>query len=249
MIASGCVWSTHGAGTNACRSVSIDGRGWSGESPQRSEVVDHRRVVHLVPFAQRQHLVEPQRGKPAAVIVARSVPEPLTQSTRCSRPAWSTTVPLDEVLPPPWLASERSAPSRFERWTSASSRPAGRPPRPSGPRARGSRRARAALLMPQPPTRPGARRPAKRSRASCPGRGVLGLVDDGRERRAHDLARLRERAELAERHRLHEQVAEQRRLLRARRARAARGARRPAAEQLVVRAAADDVDLGAASRR
>ena len=36
MIASGCVWSTCAAGTNACSSVSIDGRGWSGPSAQRS---------------------------------------------------------------------------------------------------------------------------------------------------------------------------------------------------------------------
>ena len=65
MTASGCVWSTCGAGTKACSSVSIDGRGWSGPTAQRSEVVDHRRVVHLLPFAQRQQLVEAQDGKAA----------------------------------------------------------------------------------------------------------------------------------------------------------------------------------------
>ena len=57
------------------------------------------------------------------------------------------------------------------------------------------------------------------------------------------VARLVERPDLAERHRLHEQVAEQRRLLRAREHGQAGGARRPAAEQRVARAAADDVQL------
>ena len=61
MIASGCVWSTCGAATKACRSVSIDGRGWSGRERAAEQVVDHRRVVHRLALAQRQQLVEPQR--------------------------------------------------------------------------------------------------------------------------------------------------------------------------------------------
>jgi len=35
-IASGCVWSTCGAGAKACSSVSIDGRGIAGSSWQRA---------------------------------------------------------------------------------------------------------------------------------------------------------------------------------------------------------------------
>jgi hypothetical protein len=49
------------------------------------------------------------------MIVARSVPEPFTQSTRVWRPVWSAIAPFAEVLPPPWFARARSAPRRFER--------------------------------------------------------------------------------------------------------------------------------------
>ena len=66
MIASGCVWSTCAAGTNACSSVSIDGRGWSGDKPAAAEVVDHLGVGHLVALAQRQDLVEAERGEAGA---------------------------------------------------------------------------------------------------------------------------------------------------------------------------------------
>src|SRR5205823_3873820 len=58
-----------------------------------------------------------------------------------------------------------------------------------------------------------------------------------------DLARLGERADLAARHRLHEQVADQRRLFGPGNDRESRGVRGPAAQELVAGTAADDVDL------
>src|SRR5450432_1502824 len=51
-------------------------------------------------------------------MVARSDPEPFTQSTRVGRSRKSSSVDLDDVLPPPQLATERSAPSRLERYVS-----------------------------------------------------------------------------------------------------------------------------------
>ena len=54
-------------------------------------------------------------AKPSVVIVARSVPEPFTHSTRTSRPVWSVVVSFAEVLPPPTFATARSAPRRLER--------------------------------------------------------------------------------------------------------------------------------------
>src|SRR3954447_24238878 len=57
----------------------------------------------------------------ASVTVARSEPEPLTHSTRARRPRKSTSSALAEVLPPPQLQTERSAPSLRERATSCAS--------------------------------------------------------------------------------------------------------------------------------
>src|SRR5262249_48652340 len=51
----------------------------------------------------------------------RSVPLPLTESTATSRPAKSRPGRLIELLPPPGWVSVGSAPTRFERYTSASS--------------------------------------------------------------------------------------------------------------------------------
>ena len=59
-----------------------------------------------------------------ASIVARSLPEPFTHIVATSRPTWSIAVPFADVLPPPKLATERSAPSRCEAsrtWPRASS--------------------------------------------------------------------------------------------------------------------------------
>src|SRR5919201_5831890 len=56
----------------------------------------------------------------AAVTVARSDPDPFTHSTRVGRPRRSGSTVFDEVLPPPQLHTARSAPSLFERATSAS---------------------------------------------------------------------------------------------------------------------------------
>jgi len=53
--------------------------------------------------------------KPTGSIVARSVPLPLTLSTRIERPVWSVSSSFDDVFPPPQLAIRRSAPSRLER--------------------------------------------------------------------------------------------------------------------------------------
>ena len=87
MIASGCVWSTWSAATNACSSVSIDGRGWSGRTRTAQEVLDHLGVAHRrrAPAAEARSSSR-SPAKPAVVIVARSVPEPFTQRTRTSRP-------------------------------------------------------------------------------------------------------------------------------------------------------------------
>src|SRR6266702_8034374 len=57
----------------------------------------------------------------ASVTVARSEPEPLTHRIRAGRPRKSTSSALAEVLPPPQLHTERSAPSLRERATSCAS--------------------------------------------------------------------------------------------------------------------------------
>src|SRR5437762_10547051 len=57
----------------------------------------------------------------AAVTVARSEPEPLTHRIRARRPRKSISSALAEVLPPPQLQIERSAPSLRERATSCAS--------------------------------------------------------------------------------------------------------------------------------
>ena len=202
MTASGCVWSTCGAGTNACSSVSIDGRGWSGCTRAAQEVVDHRRVVHRLALAQRQHLVEAQRRRsPAAVIVARSVPEPLTQSTRVSRPAWSTIVSFADVLPPP-LVRERAVGAEQVRAVDERRRAVERPPA-AAPSQRSSgagmpcsdaqhlAHARTSSVGER------SREPAKRSRASLPARRLRAA----RRRSARTSARTTSRASASERSR------------------------------------------------
>src|SRR5438552_583699 len=57
----------------------------------------------------------------ASVTVARSEPEPFTQRIRARRPRKSTSSALAEVLPPPQLQIERSAPSLRERATNCDS--------------------------------------------------------------------------------------------------------------------------------
>src|SRR5438105_8238137 len=57
----------------------------------------------------------------ASVTVARSEPEPLTHKIRVERPRKSTSSALADVLPPPQLQIERSAPSLRERATSCAS--------------------------------------------------------------------------------------------------------------------------------
>src|SRR5207247_3341805 len=57
----------------------------------------------------------------ASVTVARSEPEPLTHRIRAGRPRKSISSALAEVLPPPQLQIERSAPSWRERATSCAS--------------------------------------------------------------------------------------------------------------------------------
>src|SRR5256714_3660411 len=57
----------------------------------------------------------------ASVTVARSEPEPLTHKIRMGRPRKSISSALAEVLPPPQLQIERSAPSLRERATSCAS--------------------------------------------------------------------------------------------------------------------------------
>src|SRR5262249_29382650 len=54
-------------------------------------------------------------------MLPRSEPEPFTHKTRVGRSRKSSSVALLEVLPPPQLATERSEPSRFDRYASASS--------------------------------------------------------------------------------------------------------------------------------
>src|SRR6266540_2089757 len=84
------------------------------------------------------------------------------------------------------------------------------------------------------------REPTVRLAPRCP---VAGLVHLRRERPADDLARLLERAKLAECHRLHREVPDLRRLRRSSEHGQSRRVRRPLAERPVERAAADDVDL------
>ena len=53
-------------------------------------------------------------GKCFFSMLLRSDPEPLTRSTRISRPRWSRSARLIEVLPPPHTTSEVSAPMSRE---------------------------------------------------------------------------------------------------------------------------------------
>jgi hypothetical protein len=64
MTASGWVWSTWAAPTNAMQQR-LDRRAWL-VGPERAapQVLDHRRVVHRLARAKRLDLVQPQRGKP-----------------------------------------------------------------------------------------------------------------------------------------------------------------------------------------
>src|SRR5947209_8689634 len=57
----------------------------------------------------------------ACVTLARSEPEPLTHRIRVDRPRKSISSALAEVLPPPQLQIERSAPSLHERATNCAS--------------------------------------------------------------------------------------------------------------------------------
>ena len=76
-----------------------------------------------------------------------------------------------------------------------------------------------------------------------PGSAVPGLIDRRRERGADNFAKLRERRELAEPDRLHEQVADLGRLDGTGQHRQPHGVGRSAAQEAVARAAADEVHL------
>src|SRR3989442_266453 len=56
-------------------------------------------------------------GKSLRWIALRSEPLPLTRSTAISRPRWSRSRVLIEVLPPPQITSEVSAPTRRDAYT------------------------------------------------------------------------------------------------------------------------------------
>ena len=87
-------------------------------------------------------------------IVARSLPEPLTHMTSTSRPTWSVAVPLADVLPPPKLATARSAPSRCEASRTCPSASSGTSPsRPAVLGARDHAGERRHRPQPPPPTR------------------------------------------------------------------------------------------------
>ena len=86
LMPSGCVWWTCAAGTNACSSVSIDGRGIAGSNWQRtrcatisSSLISERAISGST--SCRRSTV-----KPCGPIVARSLPEPLTHITERSLP-------------------------------------------------------------------------------------------------------------------------------------------------------------------
>ncbi len=53
-------------------------------------------------------------GKSFFWMLLRSEPLPFTRSTRVSRPRWSRSTTLIDVLPPPHTTSEVSAPTRRE---------------------------------------------------------------------------------------------------------------------------------------
>src|SRR4051794_12704632 len=124
LIASGCVWWTWSAGTNACSSVSIDARGAAGSVWQRARCA----TMSSSDISSRSNsgsISSSRSGvKLPRSIVARSEPEPLTHITRTSRPTWSVEVPFADVLPPPKFATARSEPSRCDAsrtWPSVSS--------------------------------------------------------------------------------------------------------------------------------
>ena len=250
MTASGCVWSTCAAGTNACSSVSIDGRGWSGRERAAEEVVDHLRVVHrrrARAAAAARRAAAP--AKPAAVIVARSVPEPFTQSTRVSRPAWSSDGALGRRVAAAagWRArgrrragwSGRRAPSSDRQARGRGSVPA--VPGAGIPRSAVGQRCSRAHLQ-----RRVARRQSRESlarllptRRSATARRRVGSNDARTTSRASASEAISPSA-IACTRRLPSSVASSGPASTGRPV--ALG--RPAAEQLVARAAADDVDLG-----
>ena len=84
-----------------------------------AQVLDHRGVVHRVALRSGRSSSRRSGGKPAGdrreVGAGALDPEHPHLS-----PGVVERVPFADVLPPPWLATARSAPSRFERYTSAS---------------------------------------------------------------------------------------------------------------------------------
>ena len=115
MTASGCVWSTCG-GRHERVQQRLDRRPrLVGADGAAHEVVDHRRVVHLLPLAQRQHVVEAEDGE-AARRDRREVGAGALDPERAELAAGVVDErPFADVLPPPMFASARSEPSRFER--------------------------------------------------------------------------------------------------------------------------------------
>ena len=115
MTASGCVWSTCGARTNACRSVSIDGRGVSGSSAQRSRYSTISASSIASRLAQRQDLVEPQGGEAARRDRGQVGAGALDPEDAGLAAGVVEDAALRGGVAAAMLASARSAPSRFER--------------------------------------------------------------------------------------------------------------------------------------
>ena len=208
------------------------------------QILDHRRVVHLLAFLKREQFVEPQPGEPRGRDRRKVCPRSLH--------------PEDAHLPPR-VVSHRLLGGRVAA-ADVRERPVG----PEQVRAIGesveNREARCDFAVPETQRRrnplqciegaahaltstAGASRELREPLACLlPVGRSLRLEPHRSERRAHDGTRLFERADLAERHRLHEEIAEHRRLFGAREHRQAGSLRSPGTEKLVSRAAADDVD-------
>ena len=196
MTASGCVWSTCGSRDERVQQR-LDRRArLVGSERRAAQVVDHRRVVHRLARRAAARCSSSRRAaKPAAVIVARSVPEPLTQSTRVSRPAWSTAVPFDGRVAaalvrerPVGAEQVRAVDERVERSSALR-----RLRRPTGPPARESRRAllRRSCAHLECRQGDGLREALPRL---APAAVLLRFVDRRCERCAHDLAPFVERS-------------------------------------------------------
>ena len=213
--------------------------------PQRAaeKVVDHLGVVHRLAVAQRQELVEPQSGE-ARRRDRREIGARALDPERSHLAAGVIAHGLLRGRVPAALVRERPVGAEQVRAVDepVEHRQArGAASVPAVDRRRDALQ-RVGALGHADTSSPTVAAGGRSARAPPPLGDPSGSYAVGPNEARTTLARLGERCELAERDRLHEEVAEQRRLLRSGQDGEAGGVGGPRAEQLVPRAAPDDVE-------